>query len=323
MVRSFPTWWCEACKTRAVVQTYGPRAWSTDYDAPSMNLARMKLNPSRQRRVTAQPLNVAPELIGRPLATPVRRLAAIAIDLLLVAAISTVANAWFLAAGALAVLHLIRRPGGVQRRRPRWLAPVVGALLLVGAVDAWRLRVAAPKLDESDAAEVALVASRMVATAESGLATAASAPGRDEELARVGGEVVWDGMAARVKTLEAEVKRLRGAPPDWGEQAAAWLDELGLGYGGALLYFTLVPLWWPGQTAGKRLLGIRVVEITGAPMTAVLAFKRFGGYIAGLATGGLGLAQVMWDPNAQGLHDRAAHTLVLDERSAAAQAHAG
>ena len=77
------------------------------------------------------------------------------------------------------------------------------------------------------------------------------------------------------------MKRLRGAPPDWRERAAEWLDELGLGYGGALLYFTLVPLWWPGQTAGKRLLGLRVVEITGAPMTAAVAFKRFGGYMAG------------------------------------------
>jgi len=297
--------------------------WSTDYDAPLMNRTRMKPSLTGQRRVTPQALNVAPELLGRPLATPVRRLAAMAIDLLLVAVISGAANAWLLAAGAFAAWGLIRRPGGVQRGRPRWLAPVVGALLLVGAVDAWRLRVAAPKLDEPDAAEVALVASRTLSTAASGLATVASSPGRDEALARVAGEAAWEAMAARVKTLEAEVKRLRGAPPDWREKAAAWLDELGLGYGGALLYFTLVPLWWPGQTAGKRLLGLRVVEITGAPMTTVLAFKRFGGYIAGLATGGVGLAQVMWDPNAQGLHDRAARTLVLDERSAAAQAPVG
>jgi uncharacterized RDD family membrane protein YckC len=126
-------------------------------------------------------------------------------------------------------------------------------------------------------------------------------------------------MAARVKALDAEVKQLRGSPLDWREKAAAWLDDIGLGYGGALLYFTLVPLWWPGQTAGKRLLGLRVVEISGAPMTAVVAFKRFGGYIAGLATGGAGFAQVIWDPNAQGLHDRAARTLVLDERAARLQ----
>ena len=303
-------------------QSVQPRQRGPDYDARFMNRPRLMPSLTAQRRVAYQSLNVAPELLGRPLATPARRLAAIAIDLLLVAVISSAANAWFLAAGALAVWGLIPRRGGMQRARPRWLAPVVAALLLVGAVDAWRARVARPKTNEPDAAEVALIASRSLATAASGLATAASSPERDEALSEAATEAALEAMTTRVKKLEAEVKHLRGAPPDWRERAAEWLDELGLGYGGALLYFTLVPLWWPGQTAGKRLLGLRVVEITGAPMTATLAFKRFGGYVAGLATGGVGLAQVMWDPNSQGLHDRAACTLVLDER-AAVQAPAG
>lgn len=297
------------------------RQRATGYDARSMTGPRPSL--TAQRRVAPQALNVAPELLGRPLATPTRRLAAMSIDLLLVAMISSAANAWFLAAGAFAAWGLIARRGGTQRARPRWLAPVVTALLLVGAVDAWRLRVAQPKHHEPDAAEVALIASRSLATVASGLAAAASSAERDEAVSQAASEAALEAMAARVKTLETEVKRLRGAPPDWRERAAEWLDELGLSYGGALLYFTLVPLWWPGQTAGKRLLGLRVVEITGAPMTAAVAFKRFGGYMAGLATGGVGLAQVTWDPNAQGLHDRAARTLVLDERAAAAPAPVG
>ncbi|HET7525691.1 MAG TPA: RDD family protein [Burkholderiaceae bacterium] len=266
------------------------------------------------RVVTAQSLSVAPELVGRSLATPARRLAAMLIDLLVVAVVSSAANAWVLAAGALAAWGLLRRRG-TTRARPRWLAPVVAALLLIGAVDAWRLRVARPRLSEPDAAEAAAIASRSLATAASGLALAASSPDRDEAWSQAASEAALEAMATRVKSLEAEVKRLRGAPPDWRQQIAEWLDDFGLGYGGALLYFTLVPLWWPGQTAGKRLLALRVVEITGAPMTALLAFKRFGGYIAGLATGGAGFAQVMWDPNRQGLHDRAARTVVLDVRS--------
>jgi hypothetical protein len=44
------------------------------------------------------------------------------------------------------------------------------------------------------------------------------------------------------------------------------------------------------------------------------SLKRYGGYAAGLATGGLGLLQVLWDPNRQGLQDKAAHTVVLDLR---------
>jgi hypothetical protein len=263
------------------------------------------------RIVTAQSLSVAPDLVGRTLATPRRRLVAMAIDLLVVALVSSAANAWLLAAGALAAWGLLRRGGTVPKARPRWLAPVVAALLLLGAVDAWRLRVARPHLEEPD---TAAVAARSLATTASGLSRAASSPERDEAWSQAASEAALEAMAARMQALEAEVKQLRGTPPDWRERAAEWLDSVGLGYGGALLYFTLVPLWWPGQTVGKRLLGLRVVELSGAPMTAVLAFKRFGGYIAGLATGGAGLAQVMWDPNAQGLHDRAARTLVLDER---------
>lgn len=278
-----------------------------------MNHWLIKPALSARRVVTPQSLSVAPGLVGRQLATPARRLAAMAIDLLVVALASSAANAWLLAAGALAAWGLLRRGGRVPGARPRWLAPVVAALLVIGAVDAWRLRGARPRFDEL---EVAAVAARSLATTASGIARAASSPDRDEAWSQVGSEAALEAMTARVQALETEVKQLRGAPPDWREQTAEWLDSIGLGYGGALLYFTLVPLSWPGQTVDKRMLGLRVVELSGAPMTAVLAFKRFGGYIAGLATGGVGLAQVMWDPNGQGLHDRAARTLALDERAA-------
>ena len=277
--------------------------------------ARTLPSLSAQRVVTPQALTVSPELLGRPLATPARRLGAMAIDLVVVALVSSAVNAWLITAGALAAWGLIKGRRDASRPRPRWLAPVVLALIAVGAVDAWRVRVARPKVEQPDAAEVAGIARHSLATAASGIMLAASEPERDEAMAQAAQEAALDAMAARVKTLEAQVKQLRGAPPDWREKVAAWLDEIGLGYGGALLYFMLVPLWWPGQTVGKRLLGLRVVEITGAPMTALTAFKRFGGYMAGLATGGVGLAQLVWDANGQGLQDRAARTLVLDERA--------
>jgi hypothetical protein len=286
---------------------------------------RVRTLPSltASRVVTPQALNVAAALLGRPLATPARRLAAIAIDLVVIAVVSSALNAWLITAGALAAWWLLKGRRDPARARPRWLAPVVLSLILIGAVDAWRLRVARPKVEQPDAAEVARVATQSLASAASGIAGAASSAASDEAVSQAAQETALEAMAAQVKRLEAEVKRLRGAPPDWRERAAEWLDEIGLGYGGALLYFTLVPLWWPGQTVGKRLLGLRVVEITGAPMTALLGFKRFGGYMAGLATGGVGLAQVMWDANSQGLQDRAARTLVLDERAASAPSSDG
>jgi hypothetical protein len=287
-----------------------------------MPTAVPKLSLRTPRSVTAAMLNVGDDLLGRPLATPARRLAAMTIDLLLIAVASSLVNAWLVAAVALTAWTLVRRRRGESPpARPRWLAPVVVALLLVGAVDAWRVRTAPQVAQEHDPVRLAQLATQQAAhswsIAASGIDQAASSPDAAGAIAEAGTDAAVEAMATRIESLEAEVKRLRGAPPDWREKAAVWLDELGLGYGGALLYFTLVPLWWPGQTVGKRLLGLRVVELTGAPVTVSLTFKRFGGYMAGLATGGIGLAQVMWDPNAQGLQDRAARTLVLDERQAA------
>jgi uncharacterized RDD family membrane protein YckC len=82
-----------------------------------------------------------------------------------------------------------------------------------------------------------------------------------------------------------------------------------------------LPAWWRGQTVGKRLLKLRVVELTGQPITVLRSLRRFGGYAAGMATFGLGFAQMLRDPNRQGLQDRAAHTVVLDERVPAPPPH--
>ncbi len=107
-------------------------------------------------------------------------------------------------------------------------------------------------------------------------------------------------------------------PSIWGYIKATARD-FGLSIGWVGVYFTIFLTWWSGQTPGKYLLGLRVVRLDGDPMTLWNAFNRFGGYAAGLATGLLGFAQVYWDPNRQGIHDRIAHTVVIrtrDEKTA-------
>lgn len=249
------------------------------------------------RLVVPEALNVAPALLGATLASPGRRLAAMAIDLLLVGGLSSLANGWLLAGLALLVVDGLRRSAG---RTPwpgwRWAAlPLLLAGLWAGPSEHRVLRI---NTGDDETAEVATGAA-------SAAVGAASAPAR---------EVV---LAARVAALESEVATLQAAqdhPPAWHRQLLHRLAEVGIGWGGALAYFTLLPAWWRGQTPGKRLLGLRVVELTGRPMTALLALRRYGGYAAGLATGGLGLLQLLWDPNRQGLQDKAAHTVVLDVR---------
>ncbi|HUS24214.1 MAG TPA: RDD family protein [Candidatus Binatia bacterium] len=94
--------------------------------------------------------------------------------------------------------------------------------------------------------------------------------------------------------------------------ARGLLDDLGIGLGWAALYFTAFCAWWDGQTPGKRLVNIRVVQLDGSPTTLWEAFERYGGYGAGFATGLLGFIQVLWDPNRQAIHDKICETVVID-----------
>lgn len=89
------------------------------------------------------------------------------------------------------------------------------------------------------------------------------------------------------------------------------LSDLGIGFGWAIGYFTLFIAWNNGQTIGKKLCGIRVVQLDNKPLSLWGAFGRQGGYSAGFATGLLGFLQIFWDPNRQAIQDKLADTLVL------------
>ncbi|HLO94833.1 MAG TPA: RDD family protein, partial [Burkholderiaceae bacterium] len=125
-----------------------------------------------------------------------------------------------------------------------------------------------------------------------------------------------------IAALEAQVRRLRRseeqARAHSGFQPRQWMDEAlgeaGLRFSLAIVYFTLLPVLWPGQTVGKRLMGLRVAELSGKPMTLMRSFSRYGGYLASMGTGGMGFVQMVWDANRQALQDKAAHTVVLDLR---------
>jgi RDD family len=124
-----------------------------------------------------------------------------------------------------------------------------------------------------------------------------------------------NASALRIEQLEAELLEARKPKAfDLKEQISDWSEDVGLGLSWAIAYFTLFPTWWNGQTPGKRLFGLRVVELTGKPITVLRAFKRYGGYAAGMATGAFGFAQVFWDPNRQAIQDKTAHTVVIDLR---------
>lgn len=299
------------------------------------------------RWVTPEELNVAPALLGQQLARPWRRLLAMGVDLAAIGLVSSLSNFWLLAACAVGVYEHAR----AQRRAAApWRLMVVGGLVLLMALAGLRdlvdelgrpspAREVQEGDDEDDAAraivadalaEVAPALALAASAAASAPTLAASAPVAASTPDSTPATAPVDAAAsaaATITSLQAEVRRLKrqlARERDAAEEAAAaehWRErlrrlglEFGIGYGWALVYFTMLPVWWRGQTVGKRLLGLRVVELTGKPMTPLLGFKRFGGYLAGMATGGLGFLQLLWDPNRQALQDKAAHTVVLDER---------
>ena len=117
----------------------------------------------------------------------------------------------------------------------------------------------------------------------------------------------------RIDALENDNERLaeEAANPSLKRVVQTAANDFGLTFGWMGLYFTLFLAWWHGLTPGKRLFGLQVVRLNGQPITLWVAFERFGGYAAGVATGLVGFFQVFWDANRQGIHDRIAGTAVI------------
>jgi hypothetical protein len=275
----------------------------------------MKLDESRDR-VAPEALNVAPSLLGQPLARPRRRAAAMLVDLIVIAFISAVANVWLLLGLVTVAIGWAR----AQRVAPA--APRLGAWWLLAAAFAaagvWQLaqpgapqavRTVEPAASAASHADAASAVAQLARVAAAAMGAASAAQGRPDVETQLRIAALETALAAA-----QEQQRQPEKPRRWRDALREVADEIGLGYGWSLVYFTLLPAWWRGQTVGKRFFGLAVVELTGKPLTVLLNLKRYGGYAAGLATGGLGLAQVWWDRNRQGIQDKAAHTVVIDLR---------
>jgi uncharacterized RDD family membrane protein YckC len=107
--------------------------------------------------------------------------------------------------------------------------------------------------------------------------------------------IYFAGRAARV-----DVSLLAGGWP-W---LAFYLGLLGLFYAG---YFTGTT----GQTPGKMIAGLRVVDARGRPPGCLRALARAMAGAAGTLLGGLGLIPMALDPARRALHDRLLRTRVV------------
>lgn len=247
-------------------------------------------------QVAAEALNVTPDLLGKPLAKPSRRLWAILIDLAIVGLMSSITGLWLLLVASFVGWRLRRR----LLMRSWWLATPLAVLftilLLAGADAVWQ----GVQLDKPH---------KVVAGVEAETEAAVKKEIRD---------------ADRIAQLENELAQAKKPKLwRWGDEISSQLHAIGAGFGWAIIYFSLVPFLWRGQTVGKRLLRLRIMELTGKRLTIFHCFSRYGGYAAGMATGMFGFAQVLWDANRQAIQDKIAHTVVIDERASQRADHGG
>ncbi len=66
-----------------------------------------------------------------------------------------------------------------------------------------------------------------------------------------------------------------------------------------------------GQTIGKKIFGLKVLQSTGEPMTLGIAFLRWVGYIISGLILYLGYIWIAFDRKKQGWHDKIAGTCVI------------
>ena len=241
--------------------------------------------PAR-RFLTADPLHVSAEHLGQPLASPVRRALALAVDwsILLLPAVAVTYGAAVLSLQLSdpQVYHALRTLVREKRSDEAARAWATIAPLLV--------RIEAPGMPAE-----AIVAVEKKSPEEAARILA------DYSLNFSLGPEESNGEALAPKTIRIKVDRLipRGLRP-----IAV--------FGVMALYFTLCHASRRGQTAGKRLLKIRVVHLSEERLPLLESFERFAGYLEIPATLGLALLSLWRDPNRRLPHDRVVHTAVLE-----------
>ena len=81
----------------------------------------------------------------------------------------------------------------------------------------------------------------------------------------------------------------------------------------SILYETVLISQWGGYTLGKKVMGIRVVTLSGGQVDVVKAFVRAIGKILSGLLFCLGYLWMLWDKNSQTWHDKFAETVVVQQ----------
>ncbi len=234
------------------------------------------------RYLSDAPLHVAPELVGAPLASPMRRFLAYALDwtLLLVPtlAVTVIAVAAWLrvsdrpAFDALRSLPRLQADPALKARSEREMARLLVQIDAPGLPPAMAVAVEEHRLDDA----AAILSDHTLRITP-----------REEPTPRPPGHIVLPLERLIPGAVRGMV--LFAVPA---------------------VYFTVLTRLF-GATVGKALLGIRVRSLDGERIPMLEAFERFIGYLHIPALLFFPVLYLWKDPNRQQLHDRVARTVVL------------
>ncbi len=242
------------------------------------------------RYLTDEPLRVVEALRGQPLASPLRRALALAVDwaVLVLPSIAVALGAALLSL-RLSDPNGYRALSGLWRHTP--MEPAARHELL---------RDMAPLLVHAEAP--GLPAAVTAAVEEGDLDHAADLLEKVDFLFALSlgphSELPLQRNQVRIELERLIPKALRAAAL----------------FGVSALYFTLLTRGRRGGTIGKRVLGIRVVRLDGERLSIRESFERFSGYFHIPSSLGLALLDLWHDPNRRLPHDRVVHTAVVRER---------
>ncbi|WP_299074442.1 RDD family protein [uncultured Paraglaciecola sp.] len=267
-------------------------ALSAESAPPDSNNQNTHLSRNETRQiVTPYAFFVADDLLGTPLAGPFRRGFGMLIDLIFVSLLTQVSG-WILAAVAAWTFFKAGNRLKVKKRFNgariilRMLVAVMLFVVVIGVVEEFNHE----SPENYDSVDMVI---NYEPEAEEIEQTAQTRVSDNPEDSDSESESNSKGILNRLENLA---------------------DELGLGFGWAIFYFSIFTAWWEGQTPGKKLLGMKVIKLDNSPLNLWESFGRYGGYAAGLATGLMGFLQVFWDPNRQAIQDKISETLVINIR---------
>jgi uncharacterized RDD family membrane protein YckC len=238
----------------------------------------MNLREETKNYVTPYAFGVSDELLGKALASPLRRLCALLIDLIVVATLTLMSiNVFTFVVFIVSVIGYFKskaRKNGGMAQTAFVAAAIVSVIIISGSL--------------------------LVDNLDFGF-------GKSDTVVSVESELKQETISEQTKPEKAF---------SFIGYTKALLSDMGLGFGWAAVYFSVFVAWFNGQTIGKMLFRIRVFKINASPINFWESFGRYGGYSAGIATGLLGFLQIYWDPNRQAIHDKISETVVVDLRKA-------